>query len=269
MFYHPFHIVTPSPWPIFGGLGALGLTTGGVLVFHSYELGWDIAALGLVIILLVMYNWFSDMVVEGTFLGDHTSAVQNGILLGMVLFIVSEILFFFSIFWGFFHSALAPEISIGAVWPPVGISTIAAWDIPLFNTALLLTSGATVTWAHHAMASGGDSDCVESARVEANYGLILTVLLGLIFTTVQYEEYVETTYTMADSIFGSIFFLSTGFHGFHVLVGTLFLFFCLLRLLSHHYTPTHHTGLLCAISYWHMVDVVWVFLFIWVYWWGG
>jgi cytochrome c oxidase subunit 3 len=259
--YHPWHLVDPSPWPYVGSFGALGMTIGGVMYFHSYQYGDLLLASSMMIIILVMIVWWRDVIREASFQGHHTFVVQRGLKQGMLLFILSEVMFFFSFFWAFFHSSLGPAIEIGGVWPPVGIVPISAFDVPLLNTAILLTSGATVTWSHHAMISGD--------RFNAIFSLFITLVLGVIFSGLQAMEYYEAPFTIADSAFGSTFFLATGFHGFHVLIGTTFLFVCFFRILSHHFTKHHHNGFEAAIWYWHFVDVVWVFLFISIYWWGA
>jgi cytochrome c oxidase subunit 3 len=179
----------------------------------------------------------------------------------MILFIVSEIMFFFAFFWGFFASSLAPTIEIGGIWPPPGINVLNPWEIPLLNTLILLLSGFTCTWAHHAM--------IEGKRQAVILSLGLTVILGIIFTGLQAMEYFEADFTISDGIYGSTFFLTTGFHGFHVLVGTTFLVVCFFRVLSYHFTRNHHFGFEAAAWYWHFVDVVWLFLFVSIYWWGG
>jgi cytochrome c oxidase subunit 3 len=179
----------------------------------------------------------------------------------MILFIVSEVMFFFAFFWAFFHSSLAPTIEIGSVWPPLGIEVLNPWDIPLLNTLILLLSGVTVTWAHHSIVAG--------ERKQAIISLTLTVSLGIIFTIFQALEYIEANFTISDSVYGSTFYMATGFHGFHVLIGTIFLSVCLLRLFYKHFTRQHHFGFEAAAWYWHFVDVVWLFLFITIYWWGG
>jgi len=202
-----------------------------------------------------------DVIRESTFEGKHTTYVQKGLRIGMILFIISEIMFFVAFFWGFFHSSLAPTIAIGCVWPPIGIEPISAFGLPLLNTLLLLTSGATVTWTHHSIISGNKQESVIS--------LLLTIILALIFTVIQVFEYIQAPFTISSGIYGSTFFMSTGFHGFHVLIGTLFLSVCLYRLIKGHFTKEHHLGFEAAAWYWHFVDVVWLFLFVSVYWWGG
>lgn len=258
--YHPFHLVDPSPWPFVASTALLGLTIGGVMYFHSYQYGDLLGLCSLTLVILVMIVWWRDVIREASFQGHHTLIVQRGLKWGMLLFITSEVAFFFSFFWAFFHSSLGPAIELGAVWPPVGIQAINPFDVPLLNTAILLSSGATVTWSHHAMIAGD--------RKNSILGLILTVVLGLVFTALQAFEYYETTFTIADSVYGSTFFVATGFHGLHVIIGTLFLIVCFFRILQHHFTKHHHNGFEAAIWYWHFVDYVWIFLFISIYWWG-
>lgn len=259
--YHPFHLVDPSPWPYVGAFGALGMTIGGVMYFHSYEYGELLLLTSMSVVILVMIVWWRDVIREGSFEGHHTMVVQRGLRQGMLLFIVSEVMFFFSFFWAFFHSSMGPTIEIGGVWPPIGIVPIDAFEVPLLNTAILLTSGATVTWCHYGVI-GGD-------RFNSIVSLFLTIVLGVIFTGLQALEYYEAPFTIADSVFGSTFFMATGFHGFHVLIGTSFLAVCFFRLLDNHFTKHHHNGLEAAIWYWHFVDFVWIFLFFSIYWWGA
>ena len=258
---HSFHLVDPSPWPLVASLGVFMLTTGSVLYMQKFIGGGSLLLTGLVLILFVMFTWWRDIIREATFEDQHTSVVQRGLRLGMILFIVSEIMFFFAFFWAFFHSSLSPTFNIGGVWPPLGILPIKTSGIPLTNTFFLLTSGATVTWAHHAV--------IVRAKKHALIALILTLILALLFTCLQVLEYFDAPFTISDSIFGSCFYLTTGFHGFHVFVGTISLFVSFIRLVLNHYTNTHHFGFESSIWYWHFVDVVWLFLFITVYWWGG
>jgi cytochrome c oxidase subunit 3 len=258
---HPFHLVDPSPWPLFSSISAFTSTVGGVMYMHGYTGGGSLLSLGMCMIMYSMFAWWRDVVREGTFQGHHTSFVQLGLRSGMILFIVSEVMFFAAIFWAFFHSSLAPTIEIGAVWPPRGIEVLNPWEIPFLNTLLLLSSGCSVTWAHHAIVAG--------ERKQGVYALVLTVILAVIFTGLQVMEYLEAPFTIADSVYGACFFLSTGFHGFHVFIGTIFLAVCLVRLQNYHFTKGHHVGFEAAAWYWHFVDVVWLFLFVSIYWWGG
>ncbi len=254
-------MVNPSPWPFVGSFSALTLTTGGVMYMHLYPSGGLVGILGFAMVLLTMFLWWQDVIKESTFEGNHTMCVQEGMRMGMILFITSEVMFFFAFFWAFFASSLSPVIEIGAVWPPKGINIINIYDAPLANTMILLLSGASVTWAHHAICYGHYK--------QAFLGLAMTIALGIKFTFLQGVEYVELSYTIADSIYGSCFYVPTGFHGLHVLIGTLFLMVCLYRLSQFHFSRQHHFGFEAAAWYWHFVDVVWLFLFTAIYWWGG
>jgi len=258
---HPFHLVDPSPWPIFASFGALTTTIGAVMYMHGYIGGGYTLSLGFCMILYSMIVWWRDVIRESTFQGHHTALVQLGLRYGMILFIVSEIMFFVAFFWAFFHSSLAPTVEIGAMWPPKGIEVLNPWEVPFLNTVILLSSGAAVTWAHHAILAGN--------RTQGIYALIATVFLAILFTMFQGIEYIEAPFTISDSIYGSTFFLATGFHGFHVFVGTIFLTVCLGRLFYYHFTKNHHFGFEAAAWYWHFVDVVWLFLFVSIYWWAN
>lgn len=258
---HPFHLVDPSPWPILTAMSALVTVTGAVLSFHSYSgMGYVLPG-GILLLVYCLIFWWRDVIREATFEGEHTLRVQTGLRYAVLLFILSEVWFFVAFFWGFFNSSLNPAIELGNVWPPRGIETLDAWDIPFLNTLILLTSGLTVTWAHHAILEGN--------RKEAILGLSLTIALGLIFTSLQYHEYAEASFTIADGAYGTTFYMSTGFHGIHVLIGTIFLSVSLYRLIRSHFTQEHHVGFEAAAWYWHFVDVIWLFLFTSIYWWGG
>jgi cytochrome c oxidase subunit 3 len=256
---HPFHIVDQSPWPLTGAVGAFFITTGLMLWFHTHNS--YLIFLGLFLTFLTMFQWWRDVARESTFEGAHTYSVGAGLRCGMILFITSEILFFFAFFWAFFHSSLAPTIELGVCWPPVGIDALNPFQVPLLNTAVLLASGVTVTWAHHSL--------ISSARTEATQALFITVVLGLYFTTLQIFEYFQAPFTIADSAYGSTFFVATGFHGLHVIIGSIFLLVCLVRQIKFHFSNNHHFGFEAAAWYWHFVDVVWLFLFISIYWWGS
>ena len=258
---HGFHLVDPSPWPLIAAFSALMLTFGGVMYFHGYLNGGLISLFGFFLILYIMFTWWRDITREGTYEGQHTLKVQKGLRLGVLLFIVSEIMFFFAFFWAFFHSSLNPTFYIGGVWPPAFLVILNPWKVPLLNTIILLSSGATVTLAHHAIVAGD--------KKEATSALIWTVLLAIFFTALQGLEYVTAPFTISDGVYGSTFYMATGFHGFHVLIGTIFLFICLIRLNLEHFTKEHHFGFEAAAWYWHFVDVVWLFLFITIYWWGS
>nr|YP_009648553.1 cytochrome c oxidase subunit III [Tetraphleps aterrimus]QCE31840.1 cytochrome c oxidase subunit III [Tetraphleps aterrimus] len=256
---HPFHLVDYSPWPLTGSIGAMTLTSGMVMWFHMQSMA--LYMMGVLIIILTMIQWWRDITREGTFQGNHTLKVSNGLKLGMILFIISEILFFVSFFWGFFHSSLSPSIDIGMMWPPSGIKTFNPMQIPLLNTMILLSSGVTITWAHHSL--------MEMNFSKTTQGLTMTVILGFYFSILQAYEYWESSFNISDSVYGSCFFMATGFHGIHVMIGSMFLTVCLMRHLMGHFSSNHHLGFEMAAWYWHFVDVVWLFLYISIYWWGS
>nr|YP_010259504.1 cytochrome c oxidase subunit III [Ahamus yushuensis]UIX24744.1 cytochrome c oxidase subunit 3 [Ahamus yushuensis]UJP71236.1 cytochrome c oxidase subunit 3 [Thitarodes sp. XS20]WRY71464.1 cytochrome c oxidase subunit 3 [Ahamus luquensis] len=256
---HPYHLVDFSPWPLTGAMGVLILMSGLIKWFHMFNM--NMLLLGYFITILTMYQWWRDVCREGTFQGKHTILVSKGLQWGMILFIISEVFFFLSFFWAFFHSSLSPNIEIGMMWPPLSIISFNPFQIPLLNTIILLTSGITVTWAHHAL--------MENNFTQSTQGLFFTVILGIYFTILQMYEYYEASFTIADSIYGSTFFMATGFHGLHVIIGTIFLLICLLRHINNHFSMNHHFGFEAAAWYWHFVDVVWLFLYISMYWWGS
>nr|ATF28583.1 cytochrome c oxidase subunit III [Exitianus indicus] len=256
---HPFHLVDNSPWPLTGSMGLMTMTTGTVMWFHFNEM-W-LMNTGVTIIILTMFQWWRDVVRESTFQGLHTKKVVFNMKIGMILFITSEILFFTSFFWAFFHSSLSPSIEIGMQWPPMGIKPFNPLSIPLLNTMILLSSGISITWAHNAIVNGKLTQTIQS--------MTLTIILGLYFSMLQGIEYYEAPFTIADSVYGSIFFMGTGFHGIHVIIGTIFILVSTLRVMKLHLSKTHHTGFEAAAWYWHFVDVVWLFLYVSFYWWGS
>nr|YP_010737972.1 cytochrome c oxidase subunit III [Neopsylla specialis]WEQ92382.1 cytochrome c oxidase subunit 3 [Neopsylla specialis] len=256
---HSFHLVDYSPWPLTGALGTMTMMLGMIMWFHKFNP--FLMIIGTIITLLTMYQWWRDISREGTFLGIHTLNVSKGLRWGMILFIVSEILFFFSFFWSFFHASLSPSIELGTMWPPMNIMSFNPFQIPLLNTAILLSSGISVTWAHHSLLMNKHSQALLS--------LGLTILLGIYFSILQGYEYIEAPFSISDSIYGSTFFMATGFHGLHVIIGTLFLLICWFRMKTFHFSMSHHFGFEAAAWYWHFVDVVWLFLYISIYWWGS
>nr|YP_010176526.1 cytochrome c oxidase subunit III [Phrynoglossus myanhessei]QSQ72198.1 cytochrome c oxidase subunit III [Phrynoglossus myanhessei] len=256
---HAFHMVDPSPWPILGAITAFLMTSGLAIWFHFNSP--LILIMGLTMMILTMVQWWRDVIREGTFQGHHTIPVQKGLRYGMVLFITSEVFFFIGFFWAFYNASLAPTPEVGESWPPTGINPLNPFEVPLLNTAVLLASGVSVTWAHHSI--------MQANRKEALQALTITILLGLYFTFLQAVEYFETSFTIADSIYGTTFFVATGFHGLHVIIGSLFLLVCLLRQFLSHFTTFHHFGFEAAAWYWHFVDVVWLFLYVSIYWWGS
>jgi cytochrome c oxidase subunit 3 len=258
---HPFHMVSPSPWPILTSISIWMLTTSGAFSMHVFKNTGIIFFISLFLLVYSMSLWFRDVIAEGTYYGHHTSAVQKGINIGVILFIISEIFFFLTIFWAFFHSGISPDIEIGSEWPPLGIQAINPFELPLLNTIILLSSGVTVTYAHHSLIQGNRSGSL--------YGLVYTIILAVIFTSLQGIEYTVSSFTISDGIFGTCFYFGTGFHGLHVIIGTIFITVGLWRTLAYHLTDNHHLGLEAGILYWHFVDVVWLFLYVFVYYWGS
>jgi cytochrome c oxidase subunit 3 len=262
---HPYHILPPSIWPFAGGLGAVVMLSGAVLWFHEH--GPWVFLIGLVLVLYTMFSWWSDVIAEGE-AGEHSQIVQIGLRYGMLLFIISEVMFFAAWFWSFFKHAMYPMGEIEGTrvlpgeWPPVGIETFDPWHLPFINTLILLCSGCAATWAHHALVEEND-------REQVKWGLMLAIALGLLFTTFQVYEYAHAHFGFAGNIYGANFFMATGFHGAHVIIGTVFLAVCLLRVYLGHFTPDNHVGFEAAAWYWHFVDVVWLFLFAAVYIWGS
>jgi len=271
--HHDYHLVDPSPWPIIGAASALAITMGGVYWMRG---GTSLIAIaGILGILYTMIAWWRDVVREAEYEGHHTKVVQLHLRYGMILFIASEVMFFVAWFWAYFDAALlagdhaqfARSELTGGRWPPVPTAdarfkgTFDPWQLPLLNTLILLTSGATVTWAHHAL--------LENNRKGLIQGLWVTILLGVAFTSVQAYEYSHATFGFAGHIYGSTFFMATGFHGAHVIIGTIFLAVCLLRAYLGHFKPDHHFGFEAAAWYWHFVAVVWLFLFTFIYVWGS
>jgi len=259
----PYHLVDPSPWPILGALAGSATLTGIVLASHYQS--WWMLVLGLLGTLIVMFGWWRDVLKESSTPGLHSTIVRLGLRYGMIMFIASEVMFFVGFFWAFFHFALFPEHVLGVAnptWPPPGVLTFDPWGLPFLNTMILLLSGTTLTWAHHAL--------LHNDRKALIQGLTITVLLGLIFTGLQAWEYSLAPFKfVGGGVYPAVFFLATGFHGFHVIVGTLFLIVCLWRATKGHFTPERHFGFEAAAWYWHFVDVVWLFLFICIYWWGA
>ena len=256
---HPFHLVDKRPWPLLRAFSVISLVSGIAKWFHTFSI--DLFLLGTITTIIVILQWWRDVVREGTYQGLHTDLVGAGLRWGIILFITSEVLFFLSFFWAFFHRSLAPAVEIGRAWPPAGIKPFNPFQIPLLNTAILLSSGVTVTWAHHAI--------MENNHTQGKQALLITILLGLYFTALQGLEYYEAPFCIADAVYGSTFFIATGFHGIHVIIGTLFLAVCFIRHVWNHFSCTHHFGFEAAAWYWHFVDVVWLFLFISIYWWGN
>ncbi|MEH6630003.1 MAG: cytochrome c oxidase subunit 3 [Halopseudomonas aestusnigri] len=256
---HPYHLVDPSPWPLITAFAAGLMFTGLVMMMHDYT-NYVLYA-GIIAVVVCAAAWWRDVVNEAVVRDLHTPVVRIGLRYGMVLFIASEVMFFVAFFWAYFNAAFYPSDVIGGVWPPADVETFDAFDLPFLNTLILLLSGCTVTWAHHAI--------IKKEQKQAVNALIITVVLGLLFTSLQAFEYSHAAFGFTDGIYSSTFYMATGFHGFHVIIGTIFLFVCLIRTKKGHFTPEAHVGFEAAAWYWHFVDVVWLFLFVAVYWWGG
>jgi cytochrome c oxidase subunit III len=268
--HHDYHLVNPSPWPALGATSALFVAVGGILwMHHLVAYAPVIFGIGVIGIAYTMISWWRDVIYEAEVEHDHTRVVQISHRYGMILFIASEVMFFVAWFWAYFNTALFPDqlqdigriAFTGGVWPPKGIETFDPWHFPLLNTLILLTSGTTVTWAHHAL--------LQNNRKGLIWGLALTIALGLTFTCVQAWEYAHALFHFSGNMYGASFFMATGFHGAHVIIGSIFLIVCLFRALAGQFTPTQHLGFEFCAWYWHFVDVVWLFLFACIYVWGG
>jgi cytochrome c oxidase subunit 3 len=259
---HDYHLVNPSIWPFVGAFSALAMASGGIMWMHEAAYGGWVFFAGLIGVLFTMFSWWVDVIREAH-AGDHTPIVQLHLRYGMILFIASEVMFFVGWFWAFFAAALFPSTSeaVGGVWPPEGIHVFNPFSFPLLNTLILLCSGTTVTWAHHSLLKGD--------RQGLKNGLWLTICLGILFSCIQAYEYAHAAFSFSGNIYGATFFMATGFHGFHVIVGTIFLAICLIRAYQGDFTPKQHFGFEAAAWYWHFVDVVWLFLFVSIYVWGG
>ena len=260
---HDYHILAPSIWPFIGAVSGFVMLVGAVLWMKGS--GPWVFAIGLVGVLFTMFSWWSDVIRESN-VGDHTPVVRIGLRYGFIFFIMSEVMFFAAWFWSFFKHAMYPmgpgAPAVDGVWPPVGIETFDPWHLPLINTLILLLSGATLTWAHHALVH-------EDNRADVRLGLIFTVALGVLFTGFQAYEYSHAAFGFGGNIYGANFFMATGFHGAHVIIGTIFLAVCLFRVQAGHFSTEKHIGFEAAAWYWHFVDVVWLFLFASIYIWGS
>ncbi|RXR29307.1 cytochrome c oxidase subunit 3 [Sphingobium fluviale] len=262
---HDYHILPPSIWPLMGSMSALALAIGAIMWMHPDQMGnagAGVFYLGLAGVLATMFFWWADVVKEAH-AGDHTPVVSLHLRYGMILFIASEVMFFVGWFWAFFDFSLFPSTlePINGMFPSKGIETLNAFELPLLNTLILLCSGTTVTWAHHSLIHGN--------RDGLKKGLLATILLGALFSAIQAYEYAHAPFPFGETPYSSAFYMATGFHGFHVLVGTIFLIVCLVRANNGHFTPRQHFGFEAAAWYWHFVDVVWLFLFAAIYVWGG
>ncbi len=261
---HPYHLVNPSPWPIISALALFTGTLGAAMYMHQKPFGGYMVVIGFAVVLYCMFTWWRDVVHEARIDHAHTPAVSRGLRAGMALFITSEVLFFAAFFWAFFTSSTIPKLPLADVWamgpgtwPPAGIHPFNPFELPFLNTLILLLSGTTVTWAHYSVLTNNRADTVRA--------LWFTVILGLLFTSCQAYEYTHASFGFKDGVFASTFYMATGFHGVHVIVGTIFLAVCLMRAKKGHFTPEKHLGFEFAAWYWHFVDVVWLFLYVFVY----
>nr|YP_008080578.1 cytochrome c oxidase subunit 3 [Flammulina velutipes]AEF33902.1 cytochrome c oxidase subunit 3 [Flammulina velutipes]AEO19631.1 cytochrome c oxidase subunit 3 [Flammulina velutipes]AEO19663.1 cytochrome c oxidase subunit 3 [Flammulina velutipes]AEO19694.1 cytochrome c oxidase subunit 3 [Flammulina velutipes] len=258
---HPYHLVDNSPWPFSISWTLFYMAIGAVLSMQGFVMGSKLLLLGLLTTCGVMFFWFRDVNTEGTLLGNHTKEVKKGLVLGFLLFVISEVMAFLSVFWAYFHSALSPSVELGGNWPPLGITPLDSFSIPLLNTFLLLSSGAFITYGHHTLIGGKRFDAITS--------IFITIILALIFTMFQYFEYVHADFSIADGVFGTVFYASTGLHGFHVIIGTIFIIVMFGRQILFYINKQGHVGLESSILYWHFVDIVWLFLYMTVYVWGS
>jgi len=256
--FHKYHIIEISPWPIWGSIGIFSLTRSLIVIIQFKN--HNIIFISLISLVFISIVWWRDIIRESLLQGFHHYVVIDGLKLGIILFITSEVFFFVSFFWAYFHSRVSPNIEIGQIWPPFSIISFNPINVPLLNTIILLSSGVRVTWRHHAI--------IKSNISKANFSIFLTVFLGAYFSILQGIEYMQAEFSISDSIYGSTFFIATGFHGLHVLIGSTFLLICYIRIKNIHLSSNHLIGFEAAAWYWHFVDVVWLFLYISVYWWG-
>lgn len=265
---HPYHLVDPSPMPILTAFSMMAMAVGAAMTFHEMGEGPYVLAAGVLAVMACCFYWWKDVIYEGLVGKHHSNEVRHGLRFGMALFITSEVMFFVAFFWAFFNAFMYPVAPLedlwgiaAGPWPPEGVQTFDPWDLPFMNTLVLLLSGTTVTWAHHALIHGDRDGLIN--------GLWCTVLLGMSFTGLQALEYSHAAFGLTDGIYPTTFYLATGFHGFHVIVGTIFLAVCLLRAYKGQLSPEGHLGFEFAAWYWHFVDAVWLFLFVCIYWWGS
>nr|YP_010154756.1 cytochrome c oxidase subunit III [Ceratina okinawana]QQX27991.1 cytochrome c oxidase subunit 3 [Ceratina okinawana] len=254
---HPYHLVTLSPWPIMCSMNLFNLLLSLIIWFYmNIEIYMIFNSLNLIISMIL---WWRDVIRESTYQGNHTYMIMNFLKFSMILFITSELFFFISFFWTFIHSSISPNIEIGQMWPPMNISTFNPYDIPLLNSIILISSGFSITWSHY---------CIMNNKFKNfKISLILTIMLGIYFSSLQYIEYYEAPFCINDSIYGSIFFMTTGFHGLHVLIGITMLIISYIRSLNKHFSSIHHFQFEATLWYWHFVDVIWLFLYTLIYWW--
>lgn len=254
---HNYHLVELSPWPLLASVALFNFAIN-LISWLNHITIYNNAIF--IVIALILFQWFRDIIRE-SLSGYHTHMVQNGLLIGFMLFLLSEVMLFFSFFWAFFHSSLAVNIELGSIWPPIGIISINCWNLPLLGSLILLSSGFIFTLAHHALILGNKSLTI--------INLLITVILGGLFINLQYMEYYYSTFTISDSVYGSVFYLTTGLHALHVIAGVIFITVSLIRIYFDNMTISHHLNFEYAGAYWHLVDIVWLIVFMIYYWWGG
>nr|ALO64734.1 cytochrome c oxidase subunit III [Nomada fabriciana] len=254
---HPFHLVTLSPWPLFMSLSLFNFLLSTIM--WMYMMNYLLMIYNFLIMILCMIQWWRDVIRESTFQGMHTFMVMKFLKFSMILFIISELFFFISFFWTYFHMSISPDFEIGQLWPPKMINYFNPYDIPLLNSIILISSGLTVTWSHHSLLNKNYKNTLIS--------LFLTIILGIYFSMLQMFEYLESSFCLNDSVYGSIFFMSTGFHGLHIIIGTSMLLIVFIRLMKNHFSSIHNFNFESSLWYWHFVDVIWLFLYIFIYWW--
>lgn len=256
---HSYHLVEVSPWPITTGISVLSLLLGNVMLFNNKEYGLELIIVSILSIIYSTYYWFKDIIIEGTYRGEHTKKVERGLNIGFMLFVISEVCVFFGLFFAYFYNSLVPTIEVGGIWPPLGIVTLDYKALPLFNTLILLSSGFSIIACHNYILNRNYNKSI--------FYLLLTIILGLAFIYFQYIEYYSSAFTIADSVYGSSFFILTGCHGLHIIIGTTFLLLTLIRF--SHFTNHHHVQFTSAAIYWHFLDVVWLALYFILYCWGS
>lgn len=255
---HPFHLVTISPWPLIISVRLIIIIIGAVKWFFIYKI--IIFILGFSLLNLCRFQWWRDVIRESTYQGYHTSKILILIKFRIILFITSEFFFFISFFWAFFHISLSPNIDIGRIWPPILITPFNPFNIPLLNTIILLSSGVRITWSHYSI--------INKIYNESIISIYITIILGIYFSILQWLEYREAPFSISDSTYGTTFFIITGFHGLHVIIGTTFILITIIRLQINQFSNYHHLGFEVRSWYWHFVDVIWLFVYIFLYWWG-
>nr|BCR02923.1 cytochrome oxidase subunit 3 [Riccardoella reaumuri] len=255
--FHKFHMITLSPWPLINSLMALNLVSSMIYMFMYKSSSFMM--MNMMIMMITASLWWKDIIRESLSQGAHHMMIIKGLKMGMILFITSEVFFFISFFWAYFHSMLSPTMEIGAIWPPMNINLFNPMNVPLLNTIILISSGVSITWSHHSM--------MKMNKKESIISMFMTIMLGLTFSLLQLMEYYQAPFSMSDSIYSSTFFLSTGFHGLHVIIGSIFLMVTFIRMLKNSINKNHMISFEFSAWYWHFVDIVWLFLYLSIYWW--